>query len=289
MPDSPVNNQVTTASTQPPKEDGGPNEHKQIIKRKKLYILSYYSKSGEDTFKRAARFKKKRLQEKYSDAVYWVKSFTSVEDFKKVWKEVYQATTGEKALYFLVEFHYFGHSSPHFFYFLGGKFGIEDIPQIEILTFDAQDGALILHSCLSSMYEEQKQNTQYLPNIKKEQDKKSCIAHSFANYLKVKTIGQVVKANFNTGDTEDDFKYRSYSWYNKVKVDWVGKENLVLWGYNAGKAVDSKHLGSKETIEHSLLADYQLFPARGFEKDGNETVGRIVQSDVFNALDLKYI
>lgn len=307
MSDFSVNNQFTIAPTQQPRNDGFPNEHKQIIKKKNLYILIYYRanapawyKTKISAFKRAALFKRDRLKEKYPDAVFWVKGFTMVDEFRQLWTDIYKNTSSPNDKYNLMELHYIGHSGWNELYFLGHVNGrrvpssihLDDILSLEKLEFD-QSGILVLHSCLSSRYEYAwEDNKAQIRNT----NNKKCIAKSFAEHLQVKTLGQMVKSSFLVGDNTEDFKYKNSSFdsfpmssklsgiENSWTIDWWQSSNLVLWGYKYGKGA----ILLKNSDDYKSLAKNQIWPSRTFDKSG-KCLDRIVATNQFNQNDLIYI
>lgn len=245
-----------------------------ITRKKDLYVMIPYTKTGETSFTRAAEYKKNRLQKLYSDAEFRVKSFNTTDDFKGIWTEIYNDTTAENAKYNLKEIHYFGHSGHSALYLSNGTYTKDDIGKLEKLSW-SENGALVFHSCRSSRYEDHEDKTL--------RDTGDCIARSFSSLQDAKVIGQMMYATYDTADTVDEMKYRNRSITNKVLVDVWGSNNLVLWGYKAGSSADAY----EKDEEYKKLSNGQIWPCRGFNK--GLVLPRVVHADHFNDLDLTYI
>lgn len=262
-----------------------PNHLKvQCITRKIPYfvMIAYYKSFDEDetrAFIAAAEFKKKRLQEQYPNAyIDEVKRVTTSDDFIKAWNEINTFLTGPLMQYDLREVHFFGHSSFKDLNFYLSEIKGNDVDVIPKLPWSKTLGAsaLVLHSCRSSRYEEQKGEALA---------SKKCIANDLSKSQRVRVVGQVVYATNNTGDTVGEWKYRNSSLTNYWELDWFDiNPNVVLWGYRAGLSVWWYYSSDNE---YKNLSDSQIWPCRGFIA-GKEHP-RIVRADVFNDFDLTYI
>ncbi|MTH48263.1 hypothetical protein [Intestinirhabdus alba] len=252
-----------------------------ITRAKRLDIMLVYG--GEDGYKemqKAADFKSKRLQEKHKTHEIKTYVYTNIKSFKQIWTEIYKLTqmktSSGSALYSLHEMHLFGHSSNKMLYLVGKgeNITISMVIELEKLDWHKKEGCIIFHSCRSGRYED---NT----------DKKNtnCIAREFSKCQKVITVGQMVYATFNTGDELKDWRKRNKQLSNKLKVDLLGFDSLVLWGYKSERKV--KKYYSKDP-EYSLLEDWQIWPARMFIS-GEINLARICYKGVYNNTDEKYI
>lgn len=254
----------------------------QCITRKKPYfvMLPYYKAQAQDetrAFVAAAEFKKQRLQRQYPDALIEVIQITTPDDFTHAWNHINGLLTGPQIQYELREVHYFGHSDFDKLHLLGGSISYNEVRQLPQLPWSSTAGAsaLVLHSCRSSRFEARKK----LDEI----EAMKCIANAFSQAHKVRVIGQVVYATNNTGDAIEDWKYRNSSSENKQLIDVQKVSNVVLWGYCAG----GSSLEFADTSEYWNLKSGQIWPCRGFI-NGTD-YARIVQKNVFNDFDLKYI
>lgn len=280
---------ITETTTEPPRADGQPNTHVQVIKRKKLlYIMLYYygaEAGGGQQFKLASGFKSYRLQ--YGDFNILdldplkepiknreVKQFTfyKIKDFKEAWTKIYDLANQDQ--YYLQEVHLLGHGGHDVLYFKNESFTYELVKTLEVLPF-TDTGALVLHACRSGRYEDNKKDDENNIN-------ENCIARAFSTHLKVKVIGQMTFSLFNPVTSLDGVKYFDYEIARRGLS--IIAPNLVLWAYRIGNAVKSKH---GQESDYNTLSEGQLFPARVFYPDGRTIYN--VGKDMFNDSDLKYI
>lgn len=279
------NGQVTESITEPPRADGQPNTHHQIIKRKKLlYIILYYwgdGASGKYQMKNSGAFKANRLR--YGNFSGFstsppkdreVKLFEIYQnkDFQETWTKVYNLANQDN--YTLQEVHIFAHGAHNSLYMYGETFTIDLVKTLETLPF-GKTGALVLHTCRGGRYEDNSENDERDASEK-------CIARAFAEHLNIKVIGQMTGANFTIAFSLEDCKYCNFEFVRRMLS--VGASNAILWGYKMGTEIKRRD-GDKP--DYQILADGQLWSARVFYGDGREIYS--IGKDMFNDSDLKYI
>lgn len=281
------NGQVTESTTEPPRADGQPNTHVQVIKRKKLlYIMLYYNgkeASGGEQCRCAANYKTERIMRGGSFNMFDTDILKNVEvqqfqiykikDFQETWTKVYKLANQDN--YTLQEVHIFAHGGHNVFYLKGENFTYDLVANLEVLPF-SKTGALVLHTCRGGRFEDN--NKDDYGNLTSNQ----CIARVFSEHLKTKVIGQMTYSLFNPVTSLGGTKYYNMEYLRRGLT--LGLSNLVLWSYKIGNAPKSAH---GDQPDYQALADGQLWTARVFENGNNGlyTYGK----DVFNAHDLKYI
>lgn len=272
------NGQVTESTTEPPRADGQPNTHVQQITRiKDLYVIIPYIKPSDKSFIKAGQNKQYRLKQQYPKAESWYREYTNIDDFKKIWTDLYNAVNAEKKKYNLCEVHLFGHSGQDSLYFLDNALHYSQVKNLEVLNWHKSKGAFVMHTCRSGRHED---NTN-----KQEKMKKISIAKEFSIYQDTKVIGQMTYANFTSIIRGfESAKNRGHTGVNFGIVDILKADKLVLWGYRSGERVRERY---QDDPEYQLLADGQLWPSRGFIK--GKALPRNVGREMYEEQDLNYI
>lgn len=272
---------ISSAFTKKTEGNENGNIKKVAITRPKRYdIMIAYGGHGGPEMLKAAEFKKKRLQSLYPTGVIpEPRIFKSRQEFLDIWKKIHKEL-GEKnksglPKYDLHEIHIFAHSNPeHITIRKGEHIDSKIIKSLEKLKWNPEKGYLVMHSCRSGRHEGDNEG---------ERDNKNCIAREFSSNQSAYVIGQMVYASFNYGPLPEDWKYRD-TFNDKIAIDILGKQELVLWGYKSGDAVKKRF---SEDKEYDALSDGQIWPCRKY-RDG-EDVFRTVSSHAFNHDDLTFI
>ncbi|MDR2871373.1 MAG: hypothetical protein LBV45_02405 [Xanthomonadaceae bacterium] len=278
-----------SGDTPPPTTEGvtsTENHHtieQRITRKRDLYVMMPYTRPNEPnytSFIRAAAFKTKRIQKAHPNAEIWTRKFSIDEDIKKIWAEIYQATSIKDARYRIQEIHLFCHGNYNSIYTAENpstksiRFSYDDVNALEKLKW-LPTSALVLHSCQASRWEGQP---------KADWNSRKCIAKALSYAQKTKVVGQVVFAIFNTGGGADNFEYRNNAMINYLLVDIARNGNLTLWGYKAGESIETHFANDPE---YSALGKNQIWPCRCFV-NGVEIL-RFVAKDLFSPDDLNYI
>ena len=293
------------------------------IPPKPLFVLFAFGGGGALSFELAAYYKKRRLQKKYPNAeIRIIRGFKYPSEFKAEWTKLYNELTNPETAskYALWQIHYFGHGGNNSLYLKkqndNSEIFFNDKDNMERLPWHPHEGIFVLHSCRGGAYEDSCNSDMIKEKI--------CLAKTISKLQKTRCLGQTIYANFaidvikidnyspdanlysfvfepETTAEEDAkrFKYRPdryiSSFYSNTPID------RVLWGYAllTGKT-KTKMMKNKKNYEKAIEEPYpiyeeikklspknQILPCRVFNRGVLEE--RIVEVDVFNQNDLKYI
>lgn len=278
----PETKNVSTGVTKKTSDSGEPNVIQVAITRPvPYYVMIAYGGHGGAEMLKAAEFKKKRLEMLYPKGkVTEPKIFKSLKEFEKIWTDIFydicKLNKSGQPTYDLHEIHIFAHSNPDRISIRQEEhITAEVVETLENLIWNPEKGHLVLHSCRSGRYEDD--------DLEKRKSKE-CIARAFSRHEpSACVIGQMVYASFNYAPDPEDGKFRA-TFNDKVAIDWLGKRELVLWGYRSGGKVEDRYSKDKE---YAILYGGQLWPCRKY-RNGAE-LERKVESGKFNDDDLNFI
>ena len=177
----------------------------------KRWIIFYYSRAGQEEFKRAAQTAKRDIENKTGfnpkcDAVL-LKGASSVSGFQDAWNEALKETTGSDPNLKVVEAHLFTHSAPGVIYLWGEILSAMQIKELPKLNW-ADDGQIISHGCNSGLWDASGDS----------------VAGSFANGQGVKAMGQTGYSQFSESPDKRTI-------FTRVGPD---SKSVYLWSYGDG-------------------------------------------------------
>ncbi|MCL9674339.1 hypothetical protein [Citrobacter sp. MNAZ 1397] len=272
---------ISHANTRPMDPNGAVHVHQVKITQTKRYdvMIAYGGHGGAEMLK-AAEFKRKRLLEKAPESVIPTpKIFRSQQEFKDIWTSIFNdlqlRNKSGMYTYELHEIHIFAHSDPDQIRIRDGEHINKTVIQsLEKLRWSPELGHLVLHSCRSGRFENDRLT---------ERNSEECIARDFSRCQSAYVIGQMVYASFNYGPQPQDWKYRA-TVNDKIAIDVLGMNELVLWGYKSGDAIKDRF---SNDVEYKTLFGGQLWPCRKYRN--GEKIDRKVAQDQFNDDDLNFI
>jgi hypothetical protein len=272
---------ISHANTRPMEPNGAVHVHQVKITRTKRYdvMIAYGGHGGAEMLK-AANFKRKRLKEQYPHGeIPETKVFRTRQEFKDIWTNIFidlgLRNKSGMPTYDLHEIHIFAHSnSDHIKIKEGENIDTDIIKQLEQLKWNDEKGYLVLHSCRSARWEDD--------DVTK-RESEDCLASDFSKYHKAYVIGQMVYASFNYGEKPEDWLYRD-RFNDKIAVDFMGLDELVLWGYKSGTSINDHYSKNKE---YTNLTDGQIWPCRKYRNGAEHK--RSIAIDMFNYDDLTFI
>lgn len=177
----------------------------------KRWIMFYYSRAGQDEFRRAAETAKRDVESKPDfnakcDAVL-LKGALNAADFQAAWANAKKETTGSDPNLKVQEVHLFTHSGVGKILLLDSSVSASQITELPQLNW-ADTGRIVAHGCNSGVWD----------------GNGDSVAGSFAN-------GQGVRAEGQTG-----FSQFSESAFRRTIFSRVGPDSktVYLWSYGDG-------------------------------------------------------